>query len=179
LSWATDPDPYAPFRPESKDFAFTETPWLEAEAAIPPLPPIESFTLASVDAVAEGFDTLIHVPSYQIHEQDDIARFWYALRSPGAVNIKYEAFRCSTQEYKSLAYGAPGREPSIRPVPNPVWAKIGIHTQGNYRLEIARRLVCEGTLPKPLDRVVQSVEGRYEALNPYSELTNSSLPGSP
>jgi len=175
--FARDPDPYAPFRADSQEPDVETKEWQEAEGAeIPPLPDDDGFTLAQVDEVAEGFQILVATGSYSINQADRVARFWVALRSrSGTMNYRYEGLRCDTEEYKTYAVASRRGTPMVRQVENPQWAPIGIAREGNWRLELRRQITCEGTRPKAFDQVVQSLRGRYESKNPYSELLNSSI----
>lgn len=166
-------DRYEELTGEQDEFDAVEKEWVEGRYEIPPLPEEKEWTPVQIDALPVNQHAYLHMKSLQRSDKDLVVRYWLLLRSDGGgYSAAYEGTRCATEEYITYAWGREKRQPQVRKVKQPRWKPIGIRKQGNYREELTRGIFCSGAVPRTRRQIEQSVQGRYEKMNPFDNWTN-------
>jgi hypothetical protein len=118
-------------------------------------------------------DFYLDSKSIAMNEKDRITRYWMVAKSgERIVSMNFEALRCSTREYKQLAYARSGNPDDIHTIDNAKWRAIKNRSLRDHHVEIADDYLCAGTTPKTYEGVMASLKGNYDAFNPYSEITD-------
>ncbi len=146
--------------------------WKEQNSRIPPVS-LDSLMQMQIDHGPQGVEFYLDSKSILMNEKDRITRYWLVAKNGNnLVSINFEALRCSTREYKQLAYAPSNRPGDIRKIDNAGWRQIGTQKNRDHHAEIADTYLCAGSTPKTYEGVMASLKGNYDAFNPYSEYTD-------
>jgi hypothetical protein len=144
-----------------------EKPWQESQPAMQALPADANLLRAEVDRLPPGLQLYIDGSSLTLDENDGVLRFWLVLKSDsGAYNATYEGLRCETSQYKVYAYGNPSREPKVRAAPQPEWKDFRGYNLINYRDELAKTLLCNAGLSRPVAVIIATLKGHRDYIHP-------------
>jgi hypothetical protein len=161
-------------RTDQGEFEFDDSDsiWQEQASQVPPVS-TDALKPLKIDHGPQGMTFFIDQKSISMNRTDRVTRYWLAAKNGGRiVSLNFEALRCSTREYKLIAYARPGQPERIRRDDTPQWRKIGSRANRDYHAEIADDYICAGTTPKTYEGVVSSLKGNYDSFNPYSEYTD-------
>ena len=146
--------------------------WKEQASLVPPVS-LDALMQMQIDHGPRGVDFYLDSKSIVMNEKDRITRYWLVAKNGNnVVSINFEALRCSTYEFKQLAYARPDRPDDIRKIDNADWRKIGSQKNRDHHAEIAESYLCAGSTPKTYEGVMASLKGNYDAFNPYAEYTD-------
>jgi hypothetical protein len=164
---------YADPTHEPLEFEYDDSqdkPWQESRVEQQALPADENLLRAEVERLPPGLQLYIDSASLQLDENDRVLRFWLVLKSAaGAYNATYEGLRCETREYKVYAYGNPRREPQVRAAPQPQWKSYRSYNLVNYRYELARTLMCNSGLTRPVADIIATLRGQMDYIHPAGQ----------
>jgi hypothetical protein len=146
--------------------------WKEQASPVPPVS-MDALQQLKIDHGPPGVTFYIDQKSIRMNSADRLTRYWLAAKSGGrVVSLNYEALRCSTREYKQIAYASPTKPASIRQNKAAKWRKIQSMQDKDHHAELATDYICAGSTPKTYEGVVSSLRGNYKSHNPYSEYTD-------
>lgn len=146
--------------------------WKEQNSRVRPVS-LDALMQMQIDHGPQGVDFYLDSKSIAMNEKDRVTRYWLVAKNGNnVVSINFEALRCSTREFKQLAYARPDRPGDIRKIDNADWRKIGSQKNRDHHAEIAETYLCSGSTPKTYEGVMASLKGNYDAFNPYSEFTD-------
>jgi hypothetical protein len=146
--------------------------WKEQKSLVAPVS-LDALMQMQIDHGPQGVDFYLDSKSIAMNEKDRITRYWLVAKNGNnVVSINFEALRCSTREFKQLAYARPDRPGDIRRIDNADWRKIGSRKNRDHHAEIADTYLCGGSTPKTYEGVMASLKGNYDAFNPYAEYTD-------
>lgn len=158
---------------DPQEFDYDETVggiWKEQDSRIPPVS-LDTLMQMQIDHGPQGVEFYLDSKSILMNEKDRITRYWLVAKNGNKlVSINFEALRCSTREYKQLAYARSGNPDDIQAIDNPRWRNIKNRSVRDHHVEIADDYLCAGSTPKTYEGVMASLKGNYDAFNPYSEL---------
>ncbi|MDX1346537.1 MAG: CNP1-like family protein, partial [Sedimenticolaceae bacterium] len=158
---------------DPQEFDYDETVggiWKEQDSRIPPVS-LDKLMQMQIDHGPQGVEFYLDSKSILMNEKDRITRYWLVAKNGNKlVSINFEALRCSTREYKQLAYARSGNPDDIQAIDNPRWRNIKNRSVRDHHVEIADDYLCAGSTPKTYEGVMASLKGNYDAFNPYSEL---------
>ena len=154
FSWAAGDvaDPYANLTEQDNGYnEDLETPWVEIETRVKGGPKESDLTELEIQQLPPGMTLYADLRNLSVDERDHVARLWVVIRSArGAYNGSYEGIRCATHEYKVYAYYNPKRSTPLRMVKLPRWRPL---RPLDYRMELAREVLCSDTNPREPDAV--------------------------
>lgn len=133
-------------------------PWKEEGVQLPAYPDGEHYVAVPLQIAGSNLEMFVDEPSLSIGD-DGVVRYALMLRSPtGAENLFYEGIRCSTQEWRSYAYGTSAGK--WHGLGEASWRAINGLGFERYRLELYRYYLCD---PKvgPRDRKEMFRRMRY------------------
>jgi hypothetical protein len=165
------------FRAENDraEFEYDETlgrQWKEQNSPVPPVN-IDALRPMEIDHGPVGITLYLDKSSLAMNKKDRITRYWLALKNGDRiVSLNFEAIRCSTRQYKQIAYASPRQPGKIRRLSSPKWRKIQSSENRDPHAEIADNYICAGSTPKTTEGVISSLEGDYSGYNPYAEYTD-------
>jgi hypothetical protein len=140
---------------------FIEAPkWQEAKVTIPPFPNRDDLLKVEVDRVDMPFSFYVDPDSLSV-VNDDVVRYTVLIESnSGASNIMYEGIRCSTNEYRTYAYGTHDEKFSKARASS--WTRITSTISGamTHRYNFKRYYLCDD-LGRPLSASVSLQRIRY------------------
>lgn len=146
--------------------------WEEQASRVAPVS-LDALMQMQIDHGPQGVEFYLDSKSISMNEKDRITRYWLVAKNGNnIVSINFEALRCSTREYKQLAYVRPDRPGEIRKIDNAGWRQIGTRKNRDHHAEIADTYLCAGSTPKTYEGVMASLKGNYDAFNPYAEYTD-------
>ena len=146
--------------------------WKEQASLVAPVS-LDTLMPMQIDHGPQGVVFYLDSKSIAMNEKDRITRYWLVAKSGNnVVSMNFEALRCSTREFKQLAYARPDRPDDIRKIDSASWRKIGGLKNRDHHAEIADTYLCAGSTPKTYEGVMASLKGNYDAFNPYSEYTD-------
>jgi hypothetical protein len=123
---------------------FIEAPkWQEGEVAIPPFPNRDDLVKVEVDRADMPFTFYIDPGSLSVGE-DGVTRYTVLIESSsGASNIMYEGIRCSTNEYRTYAYGT--HDDKFSKARTGSWTRITSTSSGamTHRYNFKRYYMCD------------------------------------
>lgn len=144
--------------------------WKEQDSRIPPVS-LDTLMQMQIDHGPQGVEFYLDSKSIFMNEKDRITRYWLVAKNgSNVVSINFEALRCSTREYKQLAYARSGNPDDVQAIDNARWRSIKNRSVRDHHVEIADDYLCAGSTPKTYEGVMASLKGNYDAFNPYSEL---------
>jgi len=124
------------------DKSVADPQWLEQNEKLPELP--KSGNLIPFAVVNRGYDNYhysIDSASLSIGEHDGVRRYTVEIASHNGVrNLRYEAIRCETGEFKTYAYAV--NDAAFRPFTAPKWQSIGKEGSGRYRYTLLDEYFC-------------------------------------
>lgn len=159
---------------ERSEFEFDDSGkvWKEQESNVQPVS-LDALRPMSIDHGPIGVTLYLDQKSIAMNKKDRVTRFWLALKNGDRITtLNFEAIRCSTREYKQIAYANPRQPDEIRQLRNSRWRKIQSRDNRDHHAEIADNYICAGSTPKTYKGVVASLDGDYEGYNPYAEFTD-------
>lgn len=113
--------------------------WLEQAITLPDYPTADDLTELPEQLVTSALTILVDVDSVEAGE-DGVVRYTLALQSKsGARNVFYEGMRCSTQEWKTYAYGGAQGEWRIN---ESAWRPLINMGSGEYRYALYNEYLC-------------------------------------
>ena len=114
--------------------------WKEQPAQLPPYPDGKHYIEVPVDRVSANLRMFVDEPALNVGA-DGVVRYTLMLRSSsGTENVFYEGIRCSTQEWRSYAYGSSaGKWQALDETPWQFLRNLGVQS---YRLELYRYYLC-------------------------------------
>jgi hypothetical protein len=146
--------------------------WKEQSSLVAPVS-LNALVEMQIDHGPQGVAFFLDSKSIVMNEKDRITRYWLVAKSGNkVVSINFEALRCSTREFKQLAYARPDRPDDIRKIDGASWRKIGSRKNRDHHAEMADAYICAGSTPKTYKGVMASLKGNYDAFNPYAEYTD-------
>jgi len=114
----------------------------EQHEKLPALPKSEN--LIPFEVVNRDYDNYqysIDSASLSIGEHDGIRRYTVVIASRNGIrNLRYEAIRCETGEYKTYAYAI--EDAAFRIFTTPQWQNIGKEGSGRYRYTLLDEYFC-------------------------------------
>ena len=127
---------------DSPPMPFVErAPWKEQGIELPAYPDGEHFVGVPMQVGDSNMEMFVDEPSLNIGD-DGVVRYVLMLRSPtGTENLFYEGIRCSTQEWRSYAYGSSAG--SWQELGETPWDVISDRGVERYRLELYRHYLCD------------------------------------
>lgn len=156
------------------EFRFDDTgrKWKEEQSIVPPVS-LDALRPMEIDHGPQGVVFYLDQKSISMNKKDRVTRYWLAVKNGNkVVTLNFEAIRCSTREYKQIAYASPRQPENIREMKSSKWRKIRGTEVKDHHAEIAENYICAGSTPKSYEGVVSTLEGNYEAYNPYQEYTD-------
>jgi len=118
------------------------TQWQEQNEKLPKPPKAEN--LIPISVVNRGYDNYsysIDSAALSIGEYDDVRRYTVVISSRSGIrNLRYEAIRCETGEYKTYAYAV--NDEAFRAYAVPEWQNIGREGSGRYRYTLLEDYFC-------------------------------------
>lgn len=127
-------------------------PWQEQPEQIgklPAYPDGKHYIAAPIQLAGSNLEMFIDEPSLTLGEEG-VVRYVLSLRSAsGTENVFYEGIRCSTQEWRSYAYGA--SDGTWQTLTDSPWRFIRGLGVERYRMQLFRYYLCNsklGTLPR-------------------------------
>lgn len=127
---------------EPPKFEYVEpAPWKEQGVELPAYPDGGHFVAVPLQLAGSNLEMFVDEPSLSIGD-DGVVRYVLMLRSPtGTENLFYEGIRCSSQEWRSYAYGSSaGKWQALGETP---WRVIGGLGTDRYRLELYQYYLCD------------------------------------
>ena len=104
------------------------------------------------------FEYWVDEPSLSVHD-DGVVRYSLVVtaKSGGASNVRYEGIRCTTEEYKTYAYG--GGNGPLKRARRPQWLPIRSDANDPARMDLKKFYFCvEGQgRPKSLDEILSAL----------------------
>ncbi len=140
---------------------FVEGPaWREQQVkSFPPYPEMDKLLEIRFDHPGARFRYFIDPKSITLNEKDRVTRYTLVLRSKsGANNVMFEAMRCDTGAYKTLAYGT--SKGKFRPLSRPKWQDIDGRRTNWFRREMMKSFICDmdkGLNPRSPEEVVNAI----------------------
>ncbi|MDT8403267.1 CNP1-like family protein [Sulfuriflexus sp.] len=128
--------------------AFIEGPsWEEEEVILPPFPKRDDLLKLEVDRVDMPFSFYIDPASLNVGK-DGVSRYTIVIESnSGASNVMHEGIRCTTQEYRTYAYGTHDGQFSKAQTSN--WTRISSSDAMAHRYNLKAYYLCSG-IDRPL-----------------------------
>ena len=116
--------------------------WQEQNESLPELPKAENLIpFAVVNRGYDNYSYSIDSASLSIGEYDGVRRYTVVITSRSGVrNLRYEAIRCETGEYKTYAYAV--GDGAFRSYTAPKWQNIGREGSGRYRYTLFDEVYC-------------------------------------
>lgn len=120
---------------------FIEAPkWQETEIALPPFPNRDDLIKMEVDRVDMPFNFYIDPNSLSVGK-DGVSRYTVLIESgSGASNIMHEGIRCSTNEYRTYAYGT--YDDKFSKARSSAWLEISTTGSMAHRYNLRRFYLC-------------------------------------
>lgn len=148
------------------EFNFVEGPaWKEQNIELPAYPDAKHYVEVPLQLAGSDLEMFIDESSLTVGA-DGVTRYILMLRSPtGTENLFYEGIRCSTQEWRSYAYGTnAGAWQTLGDTPWRAIRNLGVE---RYRMSLYRYYLCDpvtGPLSprKALDRIRYGAPGTRE-----------------
>lgn len=173
FAMAKPTDRYEEITGEQDDFDVIEKPWLESGIQVPELPNDAAWSPVPMDSLPKTQQLALDKNTMKVDQKDWVVRYWVLIRSTGgAYNAAYEGIRCTTNEFIIYAYGQNKREPNVKRVREPRWMDVGQRRKGNYRRELVDYFFCAGEVPRNIKQIEQAIDGVFELMNPYEEITD-------
>ncbi|MBI5041553.1 MAG: CNP1-like family protein [Gammaproteobacteria bacterium] len=144
---------------EGVKFDFVERePWKEQLGNLPAYPDGSHYVAVPVQIAGSSMQMFIDEPSLTLGDEG-VVRYALLLRSPtGTENLFYEGIRCTTQEWRSYAYGTRGGAwQSLGETP---WRPIRGVGFERYREQLFRYYLCNAKVG-PLQRDEMLKRMRY------------------
>ena len=121
--------------------------WQEGEVALPPFPNRDDLVKLEVDRVDMPFSFYIDPRSLSV-DKSGVSRYTMVIESSsGASNIMYEGIRCSTNEYRTYAYGT--HDDKFSKARSNRWTNISSSGAMAHRDNLRRFYLCSD-LDQPL-----------------------------
>lgn len=116
-------------------------PWKEQGIDLPAYPDGGHYVAVPLQIAGSNLEMFVDEPTLTIGD-DGVVRYVLMLRAPtGTENLFYEGIRCSTQEWRSYAYGTSvGKWQALGEAP---WRMIQDRGVERYRLELYRYYLCD------------------------------------
>lgn len=136
---------------------FIEGPkWQESEVAIPAFPNPDELLTVQVDHADMPFVFRIDPDSVSV-DKDGVSRYTVVIESnSGARNVLYEGIRCSTNEYRTYAYGTYDNE--FSKAQSDSWAKIAGGGAMAHRYNFKRYYMCDDYgRPLPVKEILRRI----------------------
>lgn len=148
------------------EFNFVEgKAWKEQNIELPAYPDAKHYVEVPLQLAGSGLEMFIDEPSLAVGK-DGVTRYILMLRSStGTENLFYEGIRCTTQEWRSYAYGTTAGEWQL--LGETPWQTIRNLGVERYRMSLYHYYLCDpisGPLSprKALDRVRYGAPGTRE-----------------
>lgn len=160
------PLPAAVAEENGPEFNFVEgKAWKEQHIELPAYPDGQHYVEVPLQLAGSDLEMFIDESSLTVGA-DGVTRYILMLRSPtGTENLFYEGIRCSTQEWRSYAYGTnAGAWQTLGDTPWQAIRNLGVE---RYRMSLYRYYLCDpvtGPLSprKALDRIRYGAPGTRE-----------------
>ena len=123
--------------PNVQDWEFEED-----AVVLPDYPDFDKLLKVNIDASFGQFKYAVDPASISIGRDGVVALTMVITSSRGGKNVLFEAYRCDTREYKTIAYGTSSK--SFYATYDPQWKMI-YRTSGNaqdYRREMVTTYLC-------------------------------------
>lgn len=115
--------------------------WTEKDSQLPPFPEDDNLIEFQVTRPSASFSYFIDANSISYTEADGVVRYTLVIRSRnGANNVAFEGMRCTTNEYKTYAFGN-GKGEFVRPR-RIEWKPISENGYTRYRKDLAEFYFC-------------------------------------
>jgi hypothetical protein len=138
--------------------------WSEQGAKLPPFPEDDNLIEFQVTRPNASFNYFIDADSVSYTEADGIVRYTVVIKSrSGAKNVAFEGMRCTTNEYKTYAFGN-GKGQFVKPR-RIEWKAIAENNYTRYRSDLAEFYFCNiRILNLSTEKIISELKyGRPEA----------------
>jgi len=141
-----------------QDNPFVEGPkWEEVELKLPPYPKDGNLLDLQMDDPDNKFTYYLDEKSLSVSKKDYLVRYTMVIESrSGTRNIFYEGIRCSTEEYKTYAFGI--GKGKFRARKKPEWKPIEETGYTRFRAQMMQYYFCEWKLPRERNIIVNKIK---------------------
>lgn len=132
--------------------------WQEQNERLPELPKPENLISFSVSNRSyDNYRYSVDTASLSIGEHDGVIRYTVVITSRSGVrNLRFEAIRCESGEYKTYAYAVDGS--NFRAYTAPKWQEISREGSGRYRYTLFDEYYCRNhDTVTTLDDILQTL----------------------